>query len=232
MTNRIVTICLTSLSALLLVGCAARNPTPAATQSPGRSEMTPTRSAERVFPGDVVLIHAPPATEIDQTRHSVAPDGMLRLRLIGAIEAAGLTPEQIAATIQSRLSRYYKEPRVVVEVVERAGRNVLIVGEVRHPGRHRIGEDATILSTISAAGLMPTARRDAIRLVRRDEDERPQTWRFDLNEIVRSGGAGDIALLPGDVIEAPPSALAEFGRGCAMLFGGADNGESDTEPTP
>ena len=44
----------------------------------------------------------------------VRPDGMISMPLIGDVQAGGLTPEQVASSIETELSRDIRDPRVVV----------------------------------------------------------------------------------------------------------------------
>lgn len=221
---------------LLAPACAPRSDArPVATRAELVPVMAPGQAAERIQVGDVLLIHAPLAPEVDLTRHTVAADGLVRLRLIGAVEAVGETPEQVAATIQARLARYYKTPRVVVEVVDRAGRRYVVLGEVREPGPRALDGRETLLSALAAADPLPTAQRDAIVLIRREADGGVGAWRFDLDQLIRGDAVEDVPLRAGDVIDVPPTRLAQFGRSCAVLFGHSDppeNRPSQREETP
>src|SRR3989338_10040663 len=72
--------------------------------------------------------------EDSQTQiYVVRPDGTFSFRYAGTVEAAGKTPEELAALLRSKLDAYYREPGVTVNIVSSPTSKVVIGGAVRNP---------------------------------------------------------------------------------------------------
>jgi polysaccharide export outer membrane protein len=82
----------------------------------------------------------------------VRPDGKISLALLNDVDAAGLTPTQLAESIASKLKKYMEEPRVSVIVTQINSRRVYVLGQVMHPGAMPLTPDMTVLQAISTAG--------------------------------------------------------------------------------
>ena len=78
--------------------------------------------------------------------------GDIALPLVGAVKAAGLTPEQLGSSVSEELRRrkLLQDPSVAVEVV--AYRPIFILGEVAKPGEYPYQPGMTMLTTVAVAG--------------------------------------------------------------------------------
>ena len=80
-------------------------------------DRTPSRQAYRIAAGDSLRIDF-----LGDTTHSgtvqVQPDGRLSLPLIGAVKAAGATPEALARELEARYSGVLTEPKITINVTE------------------------------------------------------------------------------------------------------------------
>ncbi len=139
--------------------------------------------------GDKLLVrvwgHADLSGEV-----AVTPEGRIGLPLIGAVPAAGLTPEDLAAEIARRLgARYLVNPQVTVEV--REYRPFFILGQVNRPGSYPYRPGMTVREAAAVAGgYTRRARHDSVRVTREQGGSR-QTLELD----------GDAPIRPGDVID-------------------------------
>jgi len=166
-----------------------------------------------VQPPDIITIHAAVAPEIDGAVRRVRPDGKIALRLLGEVDVAGLTTEQIAAKLRELLSRYYVDPEVVVDVSRYASQQYYVFGHVLRPGPKPYTGRDTLVSALAEAEPTFLAWRSQIRLVRPDpQTGQPKTIIVDLDDLVRTGDAGrNVLLQPGDILEVPPTPLAWLG---------------------
>ena len=73
----------------------------------------------------------------------VRPDGRITLPLIKEVQAAGQTPNQLAAQIAKRLSEYIKDPQVDVTVTQVRSQKYYITGEVNKTGSFPLAYDAS-----------------------------------------------------------------------------------------
>ena len=97
----------------------------------------------------------------------VRPDGMISMPVIGDVQAAGLTADQLAERIATRLKEYKENPTVSVSVKEINSYNVFVIGEVAKPGKYQLKSYTTILQAISiAGGFTPYASRNKLQIVR------------------------------------------------------------------
>lgn len=167
-----------------------------------------------VMPPDAITVHSPVAPEIDGTTVRLRPDGKIVLRLLGEVDVAGLTTEQVADKLQRQLARYYVDPEVVVDVAAFNSQFYYVFGEgVGSAGRRAYTGRVTLLGALADAGLNSLAWRSQIRVVRPSADEENRkTIIVDLDHMVRSGEVEQNFLLqPGDIIEVPPTPLAWVG---------------------
>ena len=68
----------------------------------------------------------------------VRPDGKITLPLINEVQAAGLTPTQLRASIMAKLVEYMPTPELSVIVREVHSNKISVLGEVRKAGRYEI----------------------------------------------------------------------------------------------
>ena len=84
----------------------------------------------------------------------VAADGSITMPILGRIECAGLTREELASKIEQLITEggYLTDPQVNVTFVDLT---LSIVGEVTRPGRYNISKDhITIFEALALAGDM------------------------------------------------------------------------------
>jgi polysaccharide export outer membrane protein len=81
----------------------------------------------------------------------VDAQGQVALPLIGAVKARGLTTNQLAGAIKSKLAAgYIREPSVAVEV--EVHRPFFVLGEVTYPGQYPYVPHMTVENAIAIAG--------------------------------------------------------------------------------
>src|SRR5438093_11330448 len=64
----------------------------------------------------------------------VRPDGKISMPLLNDVQAAGLTPMQLADSITDRLKKFVADPHVTVVVTQMNSQRVYVTGEVVHSG--------------------------------------------------------------------------------------------------
>src|SRR6185436_13074949 len=106
-----------------------------------------------IGPDDVLLIRVWRDAELS-ARVLVRPDGKITLQLLGEIQAAGLTPEELTRVIVKGLSNLQTidESEVTVSVVEIQSRKYYIQGEVVRPGAYTLLVPTTVLEALGRAG--------------------------------------------------------------------------------
>jgi len=139
----------------------------------------------------------------------VGRDGAIHLPWIGQLEAAGKTPDALAAQIAAALHGKSQDPQVVVSVRENVANTVMVAGEVKKPGRLPLSLAGERLSdAIALAGGPSNPVQDSLVQIRRGE----LTATVPLGAIV-AGSPQDVPLRPRDRIAVlyQPRSFTVFG---------------------
>ena len=96
----------------------------------------------------------------------VRPDGKITLPLIGDIEAAGLTPEQLTRKVTEGLSKILNKPEVMVSVISVQSKRYFVSGNVLRAGPTPLVTPTTVLQALSTAGFRDWAKKNKIIIMR------------------------------------------------------------------
>jgi polysaccharide export outer membrane protein len=158
-----------------------------------------------VAPGDFLDLRVLGFPELSGT-FLVAPDGRINLSLVGSVQAAGKSAEELDRDITTALAAYYRNLDVAVNVNARGERNVYVLGEVGRPGRYDFRTGERVLHALADAGGMTSkARETSIGLLRREADGKDHVYRLDFSHFHTMVAPKDIYLQPGDVVFVPKS---------------------------
>jgi polysaccharide export outer membrane protein len=157
----------------------------------------------KIGPQDVVRIDVWKEPEISRTT-PVRPDGRISLPLLNDVQAAGLTPTQLAANISDGLKKFITNPQVTVGVNEINSRRVYVTGEVLKPGAFPLQAGMTVLQALTSSGGFTQFAKVKGIYVLRTEDGKQVKHPFNYKEVV-SGKKPDLNIVvqPGDVIVVP-----------------------------
>ncbi len=112
------------------------------------------------------VMHEPDLTGPQDVR----PDGVISLQLIGDIQAAGRTPEQLADAIREKLRQTMRNPEVSVQVAKVNSRKFTIQGEVNRPGTYTFASPVTVLDAlVNGGGFRDFANVKKIYILRKQE---------------------------------------------------------------
>lgn len=182
---------------------SARND--ASASDPAKPISTPatTDPAYIIGPEDVLDINV--WKEPDMTRTvPVRPDGKISLPLINDVQAAGSTPQQLAASVTEKLRKYVQEPQVTVIVTAINSQRVFVVGEVLRAGAFPLIPGMTVLQALSSAGGFTTFADVKKIHVMRTVNGKQQNLPFNYREVLKGDNpAQNIKLLPGDTVIIP-----------------------------
>lgn len=134
----------------------------------------------------------------------VRPDGKISLPLLNDVQAAGLTPAQLAAEITESLKKYVTSPQVTVIVTTINSQRVYILGEVTRPGAFPLLPGMSVLQALSSAGGFTQFAKVKNIFVRRIENGRESKYPFNYKDVVNGKRPEqDILLKAGDTIVVP-----------------------------
>jgi len=166
---------------------------------------TQTADSAALRPADVidVVVLGQPTLSGD---FALDKDGAISYPLIGRVEAAGLSPADLAKKLQSLLGAgFIKRPEVSVRVKEYRSRPVLVLGEVARPGIYSLKADRSVLTTLSEAGGL-TANAGHEFLVARPPEGSESVAIDQFSSMPLVPGLSDAVRLP-DADELPPGAI-------------------------
>jgi len=170
--------------------------------SAAAAQETP-QSEYRVNAGDNLEISVWKEEDL-QREVRVRPDGMISFPLAGELAASGRTVVEITRDLEARLARYIPDLVITVTVVEVAGNQVFVIGQVARPGVFVMNPQLDVVQALSlAGGLTPFAQQKAIRILRREEGAQIAI-RFDYTEVLQGRSLEqNIPLKSGDIIVVP-----------------------------
>jgi len=133
----------------------------------------------------------------------VRPDGKISLPLLNDVQAAGLTPKQLAESLTEKLKKYIADPRVTVVVTQINSKRIYVNGEVLHSGPITMLPNMTVLQALSTAGLNQFANTKRIYVLR-NENGKQQKLPVNYHKLVKGEQIEqNYVLQPGDTIVVP-----------------------------
>jgi len=170
--------------------------TPAPTQAPAPA---PDQKDYIVGPEDVLEVQVWDNKDLNQSVF-VRPDGKTSLPLVGEIQAAGKTVQELQDYLSAVYSKTVKGAAVTVIVRDIKSRPVYFVGGFGKPGPIQLMRDLSLLQAISiVGGVAPTADAEKSFILRKDK-----LIPVDFTKLVQKGDlTQNIKLEPGDTVVAP-----------------------------
>jgi polysaccharide export outer membrane protein len=155
-----------------------------------------------IGPEDVLHIAVWKESDLTATL-PVRPDGKISLPLLDDVQAAGLTPKQLAMSVTEKLKKYIADPRVTVVVTAINSKRIYLVGEVLHSGATPMLPNMTVLQALSSAGLNQFANTKKIYVLR-TVNGKQQKLAVNYRDLVKGERIEEnYVLLPGDTIVVP-----------------------------
>lgn len=200
--NKLVLILVT----LFIVGCSTKR------EYPPIEPYAPSTSGQSTYVigvGDMLSISVWRNQDLS-VQVPVRPDGKVSVPLVGDIQAAGLSAEQLAQKLTSELSNYVRTPQVTV-IVENAVSSeflhrVRITGAVNSPMSVPYRDGMTVMDIVLlAGGLTPLADANGAKLYR-NTSEGTKAYPVYLEDILDKGDLrSNYAISPSDTITVPES---------------------------
>ncbi len=130
--------------------------------------------------GDVIAVQVWREPDLSGQK-VIRPDGRITMPLIKEVQAAGLTPNQLAEAIATALSKFVNNPDVGVSVEQVLSRRYFVDGEINRPGAYPLATPTTVFEAITmAGGFQEFANKKSIIVIRGDK-----RFKFNWNEVVK-----------------------------------------------
>jgi polysaccharide biosynthesis/export protein len=165
---------------------------------------SPTQAGAEYVIGPEDVLHVAVWKEADLTATlPVRPDGKISLPLLNDVQASGLTPQQLAASLTEKLKKYIADPRVTIVVTTINSKRIYLMGEVLHSGATPLSPNMTVLQALSSAGLNQFANTKGIYVLR-TVNGKQQKLPVNYRKLVKGERIEQNYLLqPGDTIVVP-----------------------------
>jgi polysaccharide export outer membrane protein len=152
--------------------------------------------------GDTVKVSFPGTPNLDETEQ-IRLDGKITLPLVGDIQAAGLTPNQLQQNLVKLYAPQISSSDVTV-AIETSSFPVFVTGCVLSPGRVSSNQPLTALEAIMEAGGFDYARANLrnVHIIRRDNDS-SQSYVLNLKAVLNGDQKNDFYLQPNDIVYVP-----------------------------
>lgn len=165
----------------------------------------PGSTGYKIGPLDIIEFSVFKVPELTRTAQ-VGETGAVNLPLVGEVQAAGRTVQEVERELARKLgAKYLQSPQVTILVKEYNSQRVTIEGAVKRPGVYPIRSKMSLLQVIATAEGLDAASDTTVVIFRQVAGKR-MAARFDVSEI-RSGTIKDPPIQSGDVIVAPSSAM-------------------------
>lgn len=163
----------------------------------------PKRSFYAIQPGDLLQISVWREEYLERDV-VVQPDGKISFPLVGTLDAAGSSVDDVKERVAGRLEQFIPDPVVTVSIKEIRGNRVYVLGQVKNPGQFIMNPTVDVMQALALAGGTTTfAELNDIKILRRS-GERQTLIEFRYADIARGRNLEqNIVLQSGDVIIVP-----------------------------
>jgi polysaccharide export outer membrane protein len=167
-------------------------------QAPAR----PTVNDYQIGPNDVLEITVYELPELNQTVR-VSEDGSITLALLGKVEVAKLTAQELEKRLATLLDeKYTKDAHVTIFI--REYQKVSVLGAVGLPGSYQLVGPTTLLQVIAQAGGLTNLAMKDIYVYREGPDGQQSRIVVNIEDLMIHGKPGlNIDLQPKDVVTIP-----------------------------
>ena len=160
-----------------------------------------------IHPGDQLNVQVFGDTTLTQTV-TVMQDGTISYPLVGKLAVGGETLDVATNQLRSKLQQYVRHPSVTIAISQLAQPSVLVLGDVKNPGKYQLRSDARVTDAIAAAGGLNVVNGDLPEA--RVSDETGNVSRVSLQKLLHDGNVGlDSRLAEGDVVYVPGPTLID-----------------------
>lgn len=179
------------------------------------------RSTYLLGPDDQLEITGPELAEFGTKPIRIDSEGDVQAPLVGKVHVAGKNVQDIEKELNQALSKYIREPQVVVNVAEVRSQPVSILGAVNTPGVHQVQGRQTLMEMLSLAGGIRQDAGYSVRITRQvewgciplpgaklDASGKFSVAEVDLKKIMEAKDPGEnIQIFPHDVISVPKAEM-------------------------
>ncbi len=168
-----------SIVACLVLSSGIPTGAPAATAA---NNATPTGYV--LHPGDQLSVTVFGEQSLSQVT-TVLPDGSITYPLVGRLNVGNETIDEATQSLTHALKQYIRDPVVSIAITQLGAYDVLVLGDVKTPGKYSLPSSARLADAIGAAGGLDSVNGDYPDARVSINNEPPQT--VSLQSLLRDG---------------------------------------------
>ena len=151
-------------------------------------------------PGDGISITVFGLPDLSVPEITVRSDGKITISPVGQITVAGLTIEEVSAQLTEKLSFYYENPLVTINITQFRTVRVYVVGQVNRPGTYELDKNHKLMDAIGAAqGWTKDAAKTKVYLIH--DGQKSDPLKVNLMDVLKKGDTSKNCILTeGDIV--------------------------------
>lgn len=165
-----------------------------------------------IDPPDVVAIYVKDNEDLSGAGIVVGPDGKISRPLIGSVQVAGRTVDEVSAELSDRYARFIHGADVTVMVTDYLSKFIYVNGEVLAPGRYPYTGNDSVVNALAQSGFLTRrAAPNGIHVARGNPND-PELYPVRMKDIVVDDDSRTNWLLePDDIVYVPPTFMTKVG---------------------
>lgn len=157
----------------------------------------------RLGPEDVISVDVFDQPNYSRANLIIPPNGRISYPLIGHINIAGRTIEELEKEFTEKLSEYIREPKVSIQIAQVHSLKFMVIGDVAQPGIYEMTRRMTVTEALAKAGYITRfGDLSKVAVLRMQKEGGTIALPVNMKEIER-GKAQDVFLIPGDTVVVP-----------------------------
>jgi len=139
----------------------------------------------------------------------ITPDGRISFPLVGTMQAEGYTVVQLEKFLNEKYSKFIRNLKVTVIMLEIHHAKYYVIGEVKEQGAYEMTTRTRLIDALARAKIdIKRACMSDIVLIRNDGLERPVAYKIDAKKVLSNGFTySNLPLRPADIIYVPKTKI-------------------------
>lgn len=192
-----------ALLAAVALSVAACDVTPKARPASEAPPVAPATRPSTLRSGDKIDLKFFYAPELNDSQ-TIRPDGQITLQLLGDVQAAGLTANELAENVKDAYGTQLKYPQCTVILREAYLQKIYVAGEVQKPGLLDMPADMNVMQAVFASGGFNTTFAQTKQvLVIRQEGKKHKGYSINVEDALLGGEHEPFMLQPQDIVYVP-----------------------------
>lgn len=168
--------------------------------TPSRADLVDASRPYIVGPFDKLRIDVFGIEELSDIKVQTDAGGLVSFPLVGTLQAAGRTPEELAELIEERLrGRFVRDPQVTVNLEETVSQVITVDGQVETPGLYPVIGRMTLMRAVATAGGASEYAKLQDVVIFRTVNGQRMVGLYNL-EGIRRGNYGDPEVFANDIV--------------------------------